>query len=73
MPQLVFLLDAPISVLQGRKQELSVEKAEALRVAYLELMAGLANGRIINADQSVEQVAADIIAHLALLVGEYHA
>lgn len=68
MPQLVFLLDAPISVLQTRKQELTVEKAEELRAAYLKLMTRLGNGRIINAAQPVEQVAADIISHLALFV-----
>jgi thymidylate kinase len=68
MPNLIFLLDAPISVLQARKQELSVEKAEALRAGYLQLIQTLSNGRIINAAQPVDQVAASIIAHLALLV-----
>jgi thymidylate kinase len=68
MPALVFLLDAPISVLQTRKQELSLEKAQELRNAYLELMQTVPNGRIIDASQPVEQVALDIISHLASLV-----
>lgn len=72
-PEFVFLLDAPTAVLQARKQELSVEKAEALRTAYLRLLQTLPNGRIVNAAQPVNRVVTDIISHLALLLEEYHA
>lgn len=66
-PRFVLLLDAPIAVLQARKQELSVKKAEELRTAYLRLLQTLPNGRIINAAQPIDQVVTDIVSHLALL------
>ncbi len=66
-PHSVFLLDAPIAVLQTRKQELSPGKAEELRTAYLQLLQTLPNGRIVDAAQPIEQVVKDIISHLVLL------
>ncbi|MCB9422074.1 MAG: hypothetical protein H6667_19895 [Ardenticatenaceae bacterium] len=65
-PQNVFLLDAPIAVLQARKQELSVKKAEELRAAYLQLLQKLPNGRVIDASQPIDQVMKDIVSHLVL-------
>lgn len=66
-PHCVFLLDASIAVLQTRKQELSQEKAEELQTAYRRLLQTVPNGRIIDAAQPIEQVAADIVSHLVLL------
>jgi len=60
-PDLVFLLDAPVDVLQGRKQEVSRAETERQREAFLELIGNLPNGRIIAATQPADQVAADII------------
>lgn len=68
MPDLVFLLDAPLPVLLARKQELSTEKAEELRSGYLQLMQSLPNGRTVNAAQPIAQVVTDLIAHLVSFV-----
>lgn len=73
MPDLIFLLDAPIPVLLARKQELSTAKAEELRTAYLQLMQSLPNGRIVNAGQPIAGVATELAAHLVLFVEEYNA
>ena len=59
-PDLVLLLDAPTEVLQSRKQEVPLAETERQRRAYRAVVEGFSNGRIINAAQSQEQVAADI-------------
>ena len=69
-PTFIFLLDAPVPVLRERKQELSVERAETLRTAYLQLLRTLPNGRVINAAQPVNRVVSDILSHLILLMEE---
>ena len=59
-PDLVILLDAPAAVLQSRKQEVPLAETERQCRAYRALVAGLSNGRIINAAQPAEKVGADI-------------
>jgi thymidylate kinase len=59
-PDLVVLLDAPAEVLQSRKQEVALAETERQRTAYLELVCGLRNGRVVDATQPPEKVGADI-------------
>ena len=73
MPDLIFLLDAPLPVLLARKQELSTAKAEELRSAYLQLMQSLPNGRTVNAAQPIALVATDLINYLVSFVEDYNA
>jgi thymidylate kinase len=59
-PDLVLLLDAPASVLQGRKQEVAPAETERQRQAYRELVQGLSNGLVLDATQPPEKVGTDI-------------
>jgi thymidylate kinase len=54
------LLDAPASVLQGRKQEVAPAETERQRQAYRELVQGLSNGLVLDATQPPEKVGTDI-------------
>jgi thymidylate kinase len=60
-PDLVMLLDAPPEVLQSRKQEVSFQETERQCKQYRELVGGLKNGRIIDATQTPDKVAADMV------------
>ena len=60
-PDLVFLLDAPADVLQGRKQEVSRAETQRQREAFVDLVKALPNGRILDAAQPAEKVAADLV------------
>ena len=55
-PDLVILLDAPVEVLQNRKQEISLEEAARQRAAYLDLIQKSPNSHIIDATKPLEQV-----------------
>jgi len=55
-PNLVILLDAPIEVLQNRKQEISFEEATRQRAAYLELIQEWPNSHIIDVSKPLEHV-----------------
>jgi thymidylate kinase len=59
-PDLVFLLDAPPEVLQARKQEVPFEETSRQRTVYRELIQSLPGGRIIDAAQPADKVAADL-------------
>jgi thymidylate kinase len=59
-PDLVFLLDAPPEVLHARKPELTLEETRKGRNAYLELVRGLPNGRVIDATQPLDPVVRQI-------------
>ncbi len=59
-PDLVVLLDAPVEVLRARKQEVPAAETQRQRQAYLDLVRDLDCGRIIDAAQPPERVAADI-------------
>lgn len=55
-PDLFILLDAPVEVLHGRKQELSPAEAARQRQAYLDLVQQLPNGYVVDASRPLEQV-----------------
>src|SRR5712691_12957988 len=59
-PDLVVLLDAPAETLQSRKQEVPFDETARQRRAYLSLVRGMKNVRIVNAAQPLENVAADV-------------
>ncbi len=63
-PDLVFLLDAPAAVLQSRKQEVPPAETARQVEAYRQLVARLPQGRVLDATQPAEHVA----AHLTLQV-----
>lgn len=60
-PDLFFLLDAPVKVLHARKQEVALEETERQRFAYLERVARLANGHVLDATRPVETSSALIL------------
>lgn len=62
LPDLVFCLDAPVDVLQSRKQEVSREETARQRVAYRSFVHSLPNGHIIDASLPLEQVAEAVAA-----------
>ncbi len=55
-PDLVIALDAPARTMIGRKKEISYEELEHQRTAYAELVGSLENGRVVDADQPLEDV-----------------
>ena len=59
-PHLIILLDAPPHVLQSRKQEVSVEETTRHRMDYLDLLAGLPNGHIVDASKPRDEVVAEV-------------
>lgn len=59
-PDLIILLDAPIEVIQSRKQEVSPETAVQQRSAYLKLVSAHPNGYIVDATRSLKDITADI-------------
>jgi thymidylate kinase len=69
-PDLVVLLDAPAEVLQSRKQEVPLEETERQRQAYLKLVQGLRNGRVLDATQPPEKVGADISGAILTFMAE---
>jgi thymidylate kinase len=69
-PDLVVLLDAPAEVLQARKQEVPLAETERQRQAYLALVKGLHNGRVVDATQPPEKVGADISGAILTFMAE---
>lgn len=59
-PELFILLDAPVEVLQSRKQEVSPEETKRQRTAYLKLVQGLANSHVVDSSRTLDQVVADV-------------
>jgi thymidylate kinase len=59
-PDLAFLLDAPPEALQARKQEVPLEETARQCEAYRTLFRSLPCGRVVDATQPADQVAADI-------------
>lgn len=59
-PHLTLFLDAPVAVLQKRKEEQSVERLRRHRDAVLEVSLTLKNFIIVDARQSVDEVYADV-------------
>ena len=60
-PDLVLLLDAPMEVLQARKQEVPRAETQRQREVFLDLVRCLPNGRVIDAAQPAEQVASAVV------------
>ncbi len=60
-PDLAFLLDAPTEVLQSRKQEVPAAETQRQRDAFLAVVQALPNGRVLDATQSPERIAADAV------------
>jgi thymidylate kinase len=61
-PDLIILLTGPAEILQARKKELSVAETERQSRDYLALIEPLKSSRIVNADQSFEDVVSDVCA-----------
>jgi thymidylate kinase len=59
-PDLFILLDASVEVLQGRKQEVSYEETARQRKEYLKLISEVKNGVVIDGEQPLEKVVADV-------------
>ena len=49
-----------MSKVQERKQEVPLAETERQRTAYLALVRGLGNGRVVDATQPPEKVGADV-------------
>jgi thymidylate kinase len=60
-PDLWIFLDAPIEVLQKRKQEVSTDEAKRLRIEYLKFINSV-KGNIVNSNQDIESVIVDIVS-----------
>ena len=52
-------MDAPVAVLQKRKQEVSFEETVRQRKSYIKLIQKIENGLIVDASQDIEKVAED--------------
>ena len=72
-PDLVILLDAPVEVLQSRKQEVSAEESSRQRLAYLKIVQTLPNGIVVDASKPLSQVVADVKQHILDLGVVYQA
>jgi thymidylate kinase len=59
-PDLWVLLDAPVDVLQARKQEVPPEETLRQRKAYRAFVQGQKSAVIVDADRSLDQVIADV-------------
>ena len=69
-PDLVLILDAPVEVLQARKQEVGPDETRRQREAYLQMAKDLPNAHIIRADQKVQEVTRDIKAVILQFMAE---
>lgn len=59
-PDLWILLDAPADVIHSRKSEVTFEETQRQRQAYLDLVARLENGCVVDAAQPLEKVASTV-------------
>jgi len=59
-PDLVLLLGAPADLLESRSQEVTLVETQRQRQAYRDFVEGLSQGRIVDAAQSPEKLAADL-------------
>ena len=55
-PDLWILLDAPVEVLQARKQEVPIHESERQRRAYLALAKEFENGTVLDSSKPLEEV-----------------
>ena len=63
-PDCCILLDAPGSVLQERKQEVSREESLRQRQAYLDLFSQLDRGVVVDASRDIQSVQAEVVRQL---------
>lgn len=63
-PDLVFLLDAPAEVLQGRKREVPMEETVRQREAYRAEIGRLSYAHIMDATQPAEAVAQEVVIRI---------
>lgn len=59
-PNIWILLDAPVNILQKRKQEISIEKMEKQRIDYISFI-NKVDGHIINSNQNLEKVVSEVL------------
>ena len=69
-PDLVFILDAPIEIIQQRKQEVDFDTLHKLKLKYLQLKNKIKNTYVIdnsqNLDQTLESIFQIILKHMSL-------
>ena len=59
-PDLIIVLDAPASVLQARKQEVSFQESERVREGYLALARSAVRAQVVDASRPADQVFDDV-------------
>lgn len=59
-PDLFIFLDAPVEVLQRRKQEVTPQEAARQREAYLELIQTLPHSYVVDASEPLDRVVANV-------------
>lgn len=59
-PDIWIILDAPTSVIQSRKAEVSTEETERQRKAYIDFAQSKKNALLINTDKNVESISIEI-------------
>mgnify|MGYP001336527329 CR=1 FL=1 len=69
-PDLVIVLDAPIEVLQARKQEVVPEESERQRAAYRTLVRQIPNGHIVDASRPLPEVVQEVREIIIQLVAQ---
>lgn len=62
-PNLVFVLDAPVEVLQSRKAEVTPEETRRQCAAFRQLATQLPNARVVDCAQPIEAVVREITSH----------
>ena len=69
-PDLLFILDAPIEIIQQRKQEVDFDTLHKLKLKYLQLKNKIKNTYVIdnsqNLDQTLESIFQIILKHMSL-------
>ena len=67
-PHAFFLLDAPATVLQSRKQEVSMEESQRARQQYQKVFQGQKHTHIIDASRTIPEIAQEIRMQLMLMM-----
>jgi thymidylate kinase len=70
-PDLIVFLDAPVDVLESRKQEVDATEMARLRAAYLRLLDHEPRGRRVDVSGSIEQSLANLLDLLAAEAGAH--
>lgn len=67
-PDLLFLLDAPVAVVQARKQEVAVSETLRQRSRYLDVVESIRSAIVIEASQPADEVLAAIESEILLFM-----